>query len=286
MSSVSPSRLPSRVPSYRHHKGSGQAFVQVNGRRHYIGKYGTPASEEKYRRVIAELMVRPSAPRDVPAHPGQGLLVVQLCAAFWEFAERYYVKDGKPTDHLHTVRRALSLLREFYGDTPATEFGPLSVRAIQGHLVDAGRARSYLNSVCAAIKRTFKWAASRELIPVTIHQALATVPGLKRGRSEAREPAPVLPVADEVVEATIPWLPPVVVDMVRFQRLTGCRPGEVCKLRPGDVDRSGEVWAYRPSRSQDGPPRTRASDLDRSPSPRGDPALLAPGTGSLLLLPG
>ncbi len=34
--------------------------------------------------------------------------------------------------------------------------------------------------------------------------------------------------------------------MVKFQRLTGCRPGEVCQLRPGDIDRSGEVWVYRP----------------------------------------
>ena len=32
--------MPSKtvsVPKYRHHKGSGQAFVQVNGRRHYVG---------------------------------------------------------------------------------------------------------------------------------------------------------------------------------------------------------------------------------------------------------
>ena len=35
--------------------------------------------------------------------------------------------------------------------------------------------------------------------------------------------------------------------MVRFQRLTGCRPGEVCQLRPMDLDRSGEVWQYRPA---------------------------------------
>ena len=34
--------------------------------------------------------------------------------------------------------------------------------------------------------------------------------------------------------------------MVRFQRLTGARPGEVCQLRPVDVDRSGDVWEYRP----------------------------------------
>ena len=51
---------------------------------------------------------------------------------------------------------------------------------------------------------------------------------------------------DDVVDATLPYLPPVVADMVRFERLTGCRPGEVCTIRPCDVERSGEVWQYRP----------------------------------------
>jgi integrase len=34
--------------------------------------------------------------------------------------------------------------------------------------------------------------------------------------------------------------------MVRFQQLTGCRPVEVCLLRPCDVDVSADVWLYRP----------------------------------------
>jgi hypothetical protein len=34
--------------------------------------------------------------------------------------------------------------------------------------------------------------------------------------------------------------------MIELQLATGCRPGELCILRPGDVDRSGEVWEYVP----------------------------------------
>ena len=71
--------------------------------------------------------------------------------------------------------------------------------------------------------------------------------GLQKGRTPARETEPVVPVSDEVVEKTLPILPEVVADMVRFQRLTGCRPGEVCILRPRDVDRSGEIWRYVPA---------------------------------------
>jgi integrase len=70
--------------------------------------------------------------------------------------------------------------------------------------------------------------------------------GLQKGRTKAREADPVKPVDDKTVDATLPHLPPVVADMVRFQRLTGCRPDEVCSLRPGDVDRTAEVWLYTP----------------------------------------
>ena len=41
-------------------------------------------------------------------------------------------------------------------------------------------------------------------------------------------------------------MPDVVSDMVEFQRATGARPTEVCILRPCDIDRSGDVWIYRP----------------------------------------
>ena len=36
--------------------------------------------------------------------------------------------------------------------------------------------------------------------------------------------------------------------MVRLQRLTGARPGEICSLRPLDLDTSGDVWRYIPEK--------------------------------------
>ncbi|NLE37134.1 MAG: site-specific integrase, partial [Pirellulaceae bacterium] len=113
-------------------------------------------------------------------------------------------------------------------------------------LIDKGNSRPYINNLIDELKRIFRWGVSQQLIPVQIHQSLATVPGLRKNRTEAREPDPVKPVPDAVVEATLPQLPEVVADMVMLQRLTGARPGEVCLIRPCDVDTSGEVWLYRP----------------------------------------
>ena len=67
----------------------------------------------------------------------------------------------------------------------------------------------------------------------------------ERNRSKARETARILPVEDDVVEKTIGHLPLVVADMVRFQRLAGCRPGEVCAITPSLVDRSNDVWKVK-----------------------------------------
>jgi hypothetical protein len=43
-----------RPPKYRHHKAKGLAAVTINGRDIYLGKYGSAASEEAYRRLPAE----------------------------------------------------------------------------------------------------------------------------------------------------------------------------------------------------------------------------------------
>ncbi len=113
-------------------------------------------------------------------------------------------------------------------------------------MVEDGLSRKTANQRIDRVKRMFKWGAASELIPAGIPQALSMVEGLKRGRSEARETAPVRPVEDTVVEATLPHLPEVVGDMVRLQRLTGMRPAELCMIRPLDLDRSADVWTYRP----------------------------------------
>ncbi len=103
-----------------------------------------------------------------------------------------------------------------------------------------------MNKVVGTVVRIFKWASSEELIPSKVYHDLRTVDGLRKGRTAAIESDPVPPVPPTVVDATVPHLPSVVADTVRFQRLTGCRPGEVCGLRPCDVDRTGDVWEYRP----------------------------------------
>jgi integrase len=210
----------------------------------YCGAYGTPESKAEYGRLIAELA---ACPADVAPAPDAAITIIELIAAYWEFARGYYQQDGQPTRHVDRVRLALRPVKELYGTIAAESFGPLALRAIQTRLVGTGVSRGYVNDLLCEIKRLFKWGVSMELLPPSTYHALATVPGLKRGRTTAREPEPVKPVPDALVEATLQYLPPIVADMVRFQRYTGCRPGEACRVRPCDLERDGDVWTYKPA---------------------------------------
>ncbi len=233
-----------RVPSYRRHP-NGQAFVSIRGERIYLGKHGTPESRERYAAEIRKLDLPAPAYKPVQA-PGPEYTVVELAAAYLDFAEGYYVKNGKPTETLGEVRRSLVLLGDHYGDCRVADFGPLKLGHLQELLVARGLARSTVNDRIAIITRAFRWGAAQELVPPAVHHGLKAVEGLRKGRTKAKDSEPILPVDEEVVDVTLPFLSPVVADMVRFQRLTGCRPGEACDVRPGDVDRSGEIWVYRP----------------------------------------
>lgn len=237
-------RLTNAAPRYRRHRASGQAIVTLNGRDFYLGPYGSTASRVDYDRLIGEWL---AAGRCLGQSHGNDLTVAELCLAYKRFAKGYYrAPDGSPTGSVDRVLAAIKVLRKNYATTLARDFGPLALQAVQRQMADSGKARSYCNHLTGAIKRMFKWAVSQELIPVDVYQALATVSGLKIGRSPAKEPEPIGPVSDDVVAKTLPHLPEQIVAMIKIQQLTGCRPGEVCIIRPCDVSRNQDVWDYRP----------------------------------------
>jgi integrase len=239
------------VPSYRFHKQSRQAVVTLpdglGGRRDVLlGKYGTAVSRLEYARVIAEWEANGRRfPQPVVALAD--LTVNELVLAYWRYAESYYLKNGEPTSQLDRVKRSLRPVKQLYGDTAAKNFGPLALKAVRERMVQSGWTRGYVNSCVGCVKRAFKWGVENEIVPPSVYQGLQAVPGLKKGRTEAKDTQKVRPVADALVEATLPQFTSPVRAMVQVQRLTGMRPCEVILMRPCDIDRTnGKTWVYRP----------------------------------------
>jgi integrase len=245
MPQLSSCRKPSRrrVPSYRLHKPSGQAVVTLDGKDFYLGVYRSSESRTEYARRIAEWE---AGGRSLPA-PGSDVTIAELVLRYWKYAKGYYVKDGRRTSEVSEVRYSMRPLRKLYGETLARDFGPLALKAVREKMIEAGLCRGTINKRVDRIKRMVRWAVAEELIPPSVYHGLQAVPGLPKGRSPAPDHAPVEPVAEALIQSTLHHLRPVVADMVRLQRLTGMRPAEVCLLRPCDLDRTGDVWVYRPA---------------------------------------
>ena len=61
------------IPAYSLHKTTGQARVRIDGRDHYLGKFGAPESRRKYARLIGEHF-----------RPGTGLIVETVPGSYPE----------------------------------------------------------------------------------------------------------------------------------------------------------------------------------------------------------
>ena len=231
-------------PSYLHHKATGQARCRIAGKDHYLGEFGSPESRERYEELIAEWFARNGDTSRLT------VTIDDLAILFMEFAEKYYRREnGESTGSAANIRLALRPLVRLFGKTRIRDFGPLKLKAVRDTMIQAGHCRKHINSEIHRIKRVFKWGTESELVPAPIYMALTAVASLKCGRSDAVESAPVEPVAEAIVNATIPHLPAVVAAIVKLQLLTGARPGEICLLRPCDVTiQPSGVWVYRPER--------------------------------------
>ena len=237
---------PSFTPKYRRLKkkvGHDLAFVEANGRRHYLGRYNTRQSREQYHRFVAEWE---ACGRVAPVRPEE-VTVVEVAAQFMRWARGYYIKHGRPTSEPGNIVLALRPLKELYGRTKAVDFGPRALKAVRQKMVDRGWTRKYINKHVDRIKRMFKWAVAEELVPPKVYQGLRAVAGLKFGRCSAPDRAPIQPAPVELIEPVKRHVSRQVAAMINLQLLTGARPGEIVIMRPRDLDRDGPVWVYRPA---------------------------------------
>jgi integrase len=236
------------------HRAKNLGYVRLAGRMVYLGRANSPVSHERYRCTLGEWLATGQLPQSSRASAaGDVFTVASLAAAYLRWARTYYVDaaTGRASAGLGPLEAGAKALCALYGQTAAAAFGPLALRAVRAALVADDLCRNVVNQRVACVKRAFRWAVSEQLVAPSVLTALAAVEPLRRGRSGARETAPVRPVPDAHVEAVLPYLPPTLRAMVRLQRLTGMRSGELCALRTADVDRGGgaaaAVWLYAPA---------------------------------------
>jgi integrase len=176
----------------------------------------------------------------------RGATVAELVAAWDAHCLEYYRgPDGKPTSTALSARIDVRLFRDLYGNAALAELTHADMLQLRDAYVRSGISRTSVNKRLWRVKAMLAWALDEALITASVKAELTQVKAVKRGRTSAPERAPIRPVDDDTIEATLAKMMPNTADMVRVHRLTGMRPCEVCALRWSLIDRTQTPWVYR-----------------------------------------
>lgn len=167
---------------------------------------------------------------------------------FLGWAETYYRRsDGTSTREAGNCEYALNTLKEQHGNMLIDDLTYQHLLDSRDSLIREGLTRNTINQRVGIWKRFFAWALENRLCSASTKMEAWAITSLKANRSEAKENGEVRPVTDEDIEATVKHLTPTPATMVRVQRLTGMRPGELCAMRPRDIEKRKGLWIYRPA---------------------------------------
>ena len=235
------SRLMStRPPKYCLHKPSGQARVRIDGKDIYLGEFNSQKSQERYNEIIARFL---TGKLNVDS---EALTLSRIAIMYIAFARGYYLKDGKQTGEVYCIQMALKPLLKSFGRERISHFGPRKLKQVREEMICLDWARNTINQAVMRITRMLRWATENEYVDALTYQACKSVTGLRRGRCKARETEPVQPVPQANIDAVELFVSRQIWAMIQLQLCTGMRPGEVCMVRDCDIDKTGDVWEYRP----------------------------------------
>ncbi len=190
-------RRKSSNPAYCLQKPD-RAFVTIDGKRFYLGIFGSQESRDAYDRLIGEWIgldraKTPPAPklldrrrRDPAADEvSQTITVGEVVERFIRHGREYYATttpEGKrPSGELGNYFDAVLPLLRLHHRTPAIDFGPMALKAVRESMIETGWCRKVVNRQINRIQAIFRWAVSCEIIPGEIVVKLDTGQRSPRG---------------------------------------------------------------------------------------------------------
>jgi len=199
-------KLLNRPPQY---KQSGKyAVVYIDGKRIFLGPYGSEESKAAYARELAER----ANPNFSPPR-GEDITVRELAAAFLDHAKAT-LKKPNYTHHRIVV---LDFLNKFYGDNIlVNDFKPSCLKLVRQELINARNkrgkprfCRGMVNDYVSRIVRIFSWGVEEELVLSDTAAVLKAVKPLEEGHPGTFDHEERQDVPDSVIKATLPFMPPV-----------------------------------------------------------------------------
>jgi integrase len=230
----------STVPKLCRHV-HGQGFVKIAGEQIWLGRHGDPLTQEKYDRLVGQWLANGRVlPQPPPPSTGP-VSILQILAPYWRWATERYTSA-----EVQTINSALLVVERLYGSTPALQFGPNALRAVRAEMIRKGWTRKQINRQVSRVRALFRWAASHELLPESVYNQIRTVEPLHQG--EAPERPRVKPVPRHLIRVVRHRVSRQVRALIDLQLLTAARADELVRLTAADIDQSGDVWVFAPTK--------------------------------------
>ena len=228
------------------------AVTYINGKRIYLGHYGSPEADAAYDRVKKEHARLTAEKRSDPtfhiSKEEKNVTLDDVAAAFLDYAEKRF--NGNC--HYECYRTALEFAIDIYGHLPVDEFSPLKLKTVREEIIRSKRfCRNIINRNVGRILTAISWGVENELVDSRTIAALREVKPLPKGTPDTFNHKKRGSVPVNVIQRTLPYLPPTLRAMVVIQWLTGCRPSEIFNMRVGEIDQNPEnapgLWYYKPA---------------------------------------
>ncbi|MEM9019929.1 MAG: site-specific integrase [Planctomycetota bacterium] len=163
------------------------------------------------------------------------------------WAVDYYRKpSGRPTREADNLATAFAAAVDLAASSAVAEIDVAWLGQVQEQLIAQGLARTTINARVRRIRRVFKWGVRQGLVPAEVLVRLQSIEPLKRGRTRAKEARPIEPVDERLVMRTAAGSAEPMRSMILLMWWTGMRIGELCIMRPADLDQAEAGWTYRP----------------------------------------
>jgi integrase len=216
-----------------------------------LGKYSDrKAVKAEYDRLLAQFLTQGHL--DCMRPTGHEITVKILLLEFLKTEQTFC----KSVSELSDIQRVCNAFATANGAILVDNLGPehfdfflsrlieghFTGRKVKGTFVPKKPTRGYILEQLKRLYRVFKWAVASRKFSGEKWLQITEWMKHRQDSSFGEQSKRVEPVSDRVVEMTLPFLSPVVRDMVVLQGMIGCRPSELCNLHGSIIDRTGEDW--------------------------------------------
>lgn len=215
-----------QVPAYNLHRASGQAYVTIQNKRHYLGPHGSRISRERYASLLTswedsqKIVTLPMLRRPTVA----------------QLVDRY-LDARRSSRRLRVLRHQLLPVQELLGSRPAEALRVADLLRLRQHWAGKDWALRTIQQAELTLRQLYRWGIAQEYFGAEVLIRLEAAEPIPANLAPVREE--VQPVPPEDVAAVLPYLRLPLCDMVTLHQLVGMRPIELCDMRQGQISREG-----------------------------------------------